>query len=454
MKAIGAGLKAHLAQTVTTLATCWQIIRTDGASFAFTSLDEDLVVGGVRYISTAGFSRSAIQSGSSNQVDNVDVEGFFAANGITEADLKNHKFDFATVYLFSVNWANLSQGIIRLRRGTLGQTVYAPSGQFQAELRGLTQALTQEFGNIYQPICRADLGDSKCKMPIVPGSWAPGANIAADAYIRPATQTTDALLVSIFQAENGGATGATEPAWNTAFGATTVDGGVTWVSRPYWRGLFTVASAISQRSFVSAPLSIPAAGVVSAVSAQIQFRNNVSAGTTIEVTDGITSVGWTTAFDLRGSGDRNHQDAVHYVYDTLKNSSLNMAFAITSGSGIQLTNNSGQQGDITKTGDVLGGVVIVNFGGSAFDGGTITWLSGLNAGTSVELKSYNASTNVAELWLQTFEAIAAGDRFFFYPPCDKRRDTCRLVFNNIVNFRGEPDMQGTDMLMQYPDTGD
>jgi uncharacterized phage protein (TIGR02218 family) len=71
----------------------------------------------------------------------------------------------------------------------------------------------------------------------------------------------------------------------------------------------------------------------------------------------------------------------------------------------------------------------------------------------MEMKTYEPSSSTVTLWLGTHYAIQAGDRFFYHPGCDKRRDTCRTVFNNIVNMRAEPDMPGTDRVLSYPDTG-
>lgn len=48
MKSVSAALDAHLQEEVTTLATCWRIIRTDGAAFFFTDHDRDLEFEGDR----------------------------------------------------------------------------------------------------------------------------------------------------------------------------------------------------------------------------------------------------------------------------------------------------------------------------------------------------------------------------------------------------------------------
>lgn len=55
-----------------------------------------------------------------------------------------------------------------LRRGRLGEVVTLSDGTFKSELRGLTQALAQNIGEVYQTECRADLGDSRCKIDLAP----------------------------------------------------------------------------------------------------------------------------------------------------------------------------------------------------------------------------------------------------------------------------------------------
>ncbi len=50
-----------------------------------------------------------------------------------------------------------------MKRGTIGQ-VELKDTIFKAELRGLTQALSQQIGELYTPNCRADLGDARCKI--------------------------------------------------------------------------------------------------------------------------------------------------------------------------------------------------------------------------------------------------------------------------------------------------
>ena len=122
---------------------------------------------------------------------------------------------------------------------------------------------------------------------------------------------------------------------------------------------------------------------------------------------------------------------------------------------ITFTNTSGAQGNITKIGDIAlpPALNISNFAPGYLDGGTITWITGLNAGRSIEMKTYDTDTTSVVLWLGAYFTIQAGDTFWYYPGCDKRRETCHQKFANMLNFRGEPDVPGLDMMLAYPEAG-
>ncbi|MFZ5750243.1 MAG: DUF2163 domain-containing protein [Pseudomonadota bacterium] len=55
-----------------------------------------------------------------------------------------------------------------------------------------------------------------------------------------------------------------------------------------------------------------------------------------------------------------------------------------------------------------------------------------------------------ELWQALGQVPAAGDLVRIEAGCDRRADTCRLKFDNLLNFRGFPDIPGEDWLMSYP----
>lgn len=79
-----------------------------------------------------------------------------------------------------------------------------------------------------------------------------------------------------------------------------------------------------------------------------------------------------------------------------------------------------------------------------FTGGKLTFTSGLNDGLSMEVKA----SIVNQLTLQQampFE-IAEGDTYSVYKGCQKRAlEDCRDGFDNIVNFRGFPNVPGASI---------
>jgi len=163
MKSSTSQLAAHVAGETTTLATCWKVTRKDGGVFGFTDFDRDLTIDGVIYEARTGYTRSAVHAISDLSVDNLDIESALDSEALAAPDLRAGVWDNAEVLIFLVNWAVLSQGKIILKRGTIGQ-VELKDTTFKAELRGLTQVLSQQIGELYTPDCRADLGDSRCKI--------------------------------------------------------------------------------------------------------------------------------------------------------------------------------------------------------------------------------------------------------------------------------------------------
>lgn len=164
MKAISTALDNHLKQEVTTLCTCWRVERLDGMVLGFTDHDQDLLFNGVLYESQHGYNRTAIASDSTMAVANLEIDGILDSEKITDNDLRNGLFDFANVFVFLVNWSDLTQGELKLRRGWFGEVTLTQNGMFHAELRGLAQALAHNFIEVFTPECRADFGDDRCKL--------------------------------------------------------------------------------------------------------------------------------------------------------------------------------------------------------------------------------------------------------------------------------------------------
>lgn len=86
-----------------------------------------------------------------------------------------------------------------------------------------------------------------------------------------------------------------------------------------------------------------------------------------------------------------------------------------------------------------------------FAGGMLHVETGAAAGLSGLIRTDRGiSTRRLGLWEGLRAGIAPGDTLRLTAGCDKSPQACRLKFDNMVNFRGFPDIPGDDALMQVP----
>lgn len=90
-----------------------------------------------------------------------------------------------------------------------------------------------------------------------------------------------------------------------------------------------------------------------------------------------------------------------------------------------------------------------------FARGRLSVLSGAATGLWAAIKQDRAQAGRREiaLWTPLRAPIAAGDLVRLEAGCDKRSETCRLKFNNLLNFQGFPDIPGEDWMVAYPRSG-
>ena len=58
------------------------------------------------------------------------------------------------------------------------------------------------------------------------------------------------------------------------------------------------------------------------------------------------------------------------------------------------------------------------------------------------------------LWQPPEAPFAVGQNLTLTAGCDKRAQTCRVKFANLLNFRGFPDMPGEALLIRAPRAGE
>lgn len=144
---------------------------------AFTDHVEDLTIDGIVYQAESAFTPDATNTSDGGAVDTSEVGGIIdstvmvTAPAITEAKIVSGTYDLAEVRMFQVDYTNPTGGKLWLRRGWLGQ-FESTQDQYRAELRGMTDILTQQVLELYSAGCRYDLGSTRCgvAIPTIGGS--------------------------------------------------------------------------------------------------------------------------------------------------------------------------------------------------------------------------------------------------------------------------------------------
>lgn len=160
MRVVDEALKAHLASGATTLARAWVLRRRDGVAMGFTDHDRPLEVDGVTCEPRSGLDAAAVESTTGLAVDNSQAIGALTSAGITDLDIERGLYDGAEVELWLVNWQAPEQRLLQFR-GRIGE-IRRGDGAFEAELRGLAEALNRPVGRAYLRKCDRVLGDAKC----------------------------------------------------------------------------------------------------------------------------------------------------------------------------------------------------------------------------------------------------------------------------------------------------
>ncbi|HBB82844.1 MAG TPA: hypothetical protein DC031_06140, partial [Sulfitobacter sp.] len=87
-----------------------------------------------------------------------------------------------------------------------------------------------------------------------------------------------------------------------------------------------------------------------------------------------------------------------------------------------------------------------------FARGRLDVLDGPAAGLwgMIKLDYFKGAERVVELWEPIRGPLPEGTAVRLTAGCDKRMETCRLKFNNLINFQGFPDLPNEDWMMAVP----
>lgn len=88
-----------------------------------------------------------------------------------------------------------------------------------------------------------------------------------------------------------------------------------------------------------------------------------------------------------------------------------------------------------------------------FQRGRLEIISGAAAGLTGAIKRDRFSSGVprrVEIWEPLRAMVAAGDVIRLVAGCDKRMESCRVKFSNLLNFQGFPDIPEDDWVTVHP----
>ncbi|TCP61930.1 putative phage protein (TIGR02218 family) [Rhodovulum bhavnagarense] len=90
-----------------------------------------------------------------------------------------------------------------------------------------------------------------------------------------------------------------------------------------------------------------------------------------------------------------------------------------------------------------------------FEHGRLEVLSGPATGQTGMIRAdrIERDERVIELWAELRAPVGPGDEVRLTAGCDRSAESCRLKFNNFMNFRGFPHIPGEDWLISYPTQG-
>ncbi|MCV0396196.1 MAG: DUF2163 domain-containing protein [Rhizobiaceae bacterium] len=93
---------------------------------------------------------------------------------------------------------------------------------------------------------------------------------------------------------------------------------------------------------------------------------------------------------------------------------------------------------------------LATFAAGWFASGFVTFTSGARSGSVFAVTGHAVANDGAELSLWSApDGVEAGDGFSVVAGCDKRFETCRTKFDNVLNFRGFPQLPGNDAAYGY-----
>ena len=149
-------------QGATNFATLWLVQKRDGGTVALTDYARSISWGGYTFEARPGYERSALRYEKGLKPHTIEVDAGFLGGYIDAEELERGDYDRAIITLWMVDYTNPADGTAVLIKGSIGK-VEIRDNSYAIEVVAITNAYGTKIMEVYSPLCRADLGDERCR---------------------------------------------------------------------------------------------------------------------------------------------------------------------------------------------------------------------------------------------------------------------------------------------------
>lgn len=248
MRTLPTNLATHVTGRVVSLCRLCVLTFADGTTTVrFTDAQSDLTISGQTYTAATAIKMSAIQARNDGSAANFTISIASSDNGLIDfGDLLAGRYDQASVSVFVVNHLDPQDERLSIFGGKVANITIDDRGSADIECEGLTALARSAIAPRYQQTCRADLGDTKCKVPILPDDVARSTAYAVGDFVRKKTGGTGWSNYSnvYYECTTAGTTSSGAVTYTTTVGNTTTDGTAVFTCRNAWLRYGVVATVV------------------------------------------------------------------------------------------------------------------------------------------------------------------------------------------------------------------
>jgi uncharacterized phage protein (TIGR02218 family) len=164
-KILDGDMTIALTDATTYLARIWRLELKNGDVYRFTDTNADLVYGGEVYEHDPGVNVSSVESTLNSNGDNAQITITASPKFLSKLQIRQGVMDGASFELWLVDHRDPDKyGLIEVFAGSVVDVSYHDKGKAEIQLNSNIDGNNPKYiGDRYSRLCRAVLGDAKCK---------------------------------------------------------------------------------------------------------------------------------------------------------------------------------------------------------------------------------------------------------------------------------------------------